>query len=799
MANHSIRKAAVIGAGVMGRGIAAHLASAHIPVVLFDIVPPKPGEGDDVNDPAFRNRFATSAIERIKKDKPALILSKEDTQYITPANTEDHLELLRDCDWIVEVVPEVLSIKQKTFDYVEEYAKPTAIISSNTSGLSVAAMTEGRSDDFKRRFMVTHFFNPVRYLKLLELVPTTTTDPALMDAVATFGRDVLGKGIVYAKDTTNFIGNRIGTHFTMAVVSKMEKYSMTPTAVDVIFGKPLGRPKSAIFGTADVVGLDTFKHVAKNCYDTLVDDEEREIFQFPEYVDTMLENGWLGRKSGQGFFRKNKKTKGIDALNIETMEYEPRVKPRFDSIGAARGAETTEDSVRAVLVDGSDDAAKFALDVTLHSLSYTSRRIGEIADDVVNIDNGLKWGYNLEQGPFETWDTIGVQWGVDQMKEHGYEVAGWVTDMLAAGHTSFYKYDGATRLFYDVDSKGYKPVPSDKREQSITDLRRGNKELKRNDGATLYDAGDQVLALEFHTKMNAIDMDIISMMEDALEELDRGDWAGLVIANDGKDAFSAGANIGLMAGAAAFGQWDQIESLIKRLQDAHQNLRYSAKPVITCPKGLALGGGAEVTMAGNASVAASESFIGLVEVGVGLIPGGTGTVQLMRNIFGEYAADKDFDPFPFIRKAFLTIATAQVSTSGAQHAVSMGFLKPSDVISLAGDQLLFKAKTMAIAMAEAGFRPPRPASFRLPGRSGYATIDMLLYSFVQDNQASEHDRLIGQKLATVLTGGDTTKKLLVTEERLIELEREAFLSLLGEEKTRERMMHMVMKGKPLRN
>ena len=795
MASKPIRKAAVIGGGVMGRGIAAHLANARIPCLLLDIVPPNPKPGDDVNDPAFRNRFAAGAIEAMKKDKPSAIFNARDLDLITPGNVEDHVGLLADCDFIIEAVPESMKIKQATFDKIEAHAHPEAVIASNTSGLSIQGMLEGRSEGFKRRFVVMHFFNPVRYMKLLEIIPGPQTDPALVEAMTAFGQDVLGKGIVYAKDTTNFIANRIGVHGMMSIMHTMDKYEMGVDAVDTIFGKPMGRPKSAVFGTADVVGLDTFVHVAQNCYDTLVEDEERDCFVMPERVQQLVKNGWLGRKSGQGFSRKV--GKDLLTLNLQTMEYEPRQKPEFASVKAARGSAAQR--VKAVVVDGQDQAAAFAREVTLRSLAYSARRLGEIADDVVNVDRAMRWGFNWELGPFETWDALGVEWAASQMKAHGFAVPGWVHDMIAKGHTAFYTWQGSVQHYYDYKEGGYRPVPRSAQEVNVDLLRRQGAALKTNESATLLDGGDGVLVLEFHSKANTIDLDIISMMETALETMEGGQqWKGLVIANDA-DNFSMGANVGLVVGAANSGAFDQIEGLIKRFQDANQNMRYSAKPVVVAPTGMTLGGGAEVTMGGNAVVAAGELYIGLVEMGVGLIPGGGGNLQLMRNIFGAHADDKDFNPLPFIQKIFMNIGMAKVATS-AEEAVDAGFLLAErDTVILNRDHLLHYAKQKVLGMAAAGFRPPRKKTFRLPGRDGIATIDMLLYSMMHNGQISAHDRLIGKKLATVLCGGDTSTALLVDEQTLLDLEREEFLSLCGEEKTKERMISIALYNKPLRN
>lgn len=792
MATNRIRKVAVIGAGVMGRGIAAHLANARIPVYLLDIVPPNPGEDDDVDDPAFRNKFAAGAIERMKKESPSPIYSQSDLELIVPGNVEDHLEWLGEVDWIVEVVPENMKIKRTTFDKIEEHAHPEAIISSNTSGLSIAGMLEGRSDDFQSRFLVTHFFNPVRYMKLLEIVEAEKTDPDVTKTVVDFGRNVLGKGIVFGKDTTNFVANRIGTHAMMTVMQRMSDYGMSVGDVDRIFGKPMARPKSAVFRTADVVGLDTLLHVAQNCYDTLVDDEERDVFDLPDYLKEMVDKGWTGSKAGQGFYKKTKE--GIMQLDLDSMEYEPRDKRDFDSLEDAKGAPGKR--VKTVVVDGEDDAAKFAREVTLRSLAYSARRLGEIADDVVNVDRALRWGFNWDIGPFETWDAVGHDWAYQQFKEHDINVPKWVHDMVNDGPDSFYRWEGSTYQFYDPLAQEWSDVPSDDKTFSFDILKKERKPVRQNDGGTLWDIGDGVALLEFHTKMNSVDQDIISMMHQSVDEVE-DNFEGLVIAN-GSDNFSAGANLFFVLMAAQNDQWDEIAEMIESFQNANQRMRYSSKPVVSAPTGLTLGGGAEIAMGANAIQAAGELYMGLVEVGVGLIPGGGGNLQLMRNVFGMHADHKDHDPMSFLQNVFMTIGMGSVAKS-AEEAREKGFLTATDGVTINRDHIVHAAKERVLGMARAGFTAPRPTKFRLPGLNGVATVDAMLYSMQHNNQVSEYDRHIGKKLAHVICGGETSPKVLTTEAKLLELEREAFLSLVGEEKTQERMQHMLMHNKPLRN
>jgi 3-hydroxyacyl-CoA dehydrogenase len=612
-----------------------------------------------------------------------------------------------------------------------------------------------------------------------------------------FGEEVLGKGIVYGKDTTNFIANRIGTYGMMRTISEMQKAELSIEEVDKIFGPAMGRPKSAVFRTADIVGLDTFLHVAKNCYDTLTQDEERAVFATPDFLQKMVEKGMLGDKSGGGFYRKDKSAGGKDilALDLKTLDYRPQQKVRYESLGAAKDIENVRERVVTVLT-GQDKAAKFAERVTLDVLAYASRRIPEIADDVVNVDRGMRWGFAWDLGPFETWDAYGVQKGLERMKELGLKPAAWVEQMLAAGRTSFYGVENGRDTYWDIPSKSVKVVPENARTSRVEYLKRGNKKIAGNESATLWDMGDDVTLLEFHSKMNSIDDNIIAMMNTALDETEKN-FKGLVVGNDGAN-FSAGANIFAMLWAARSGEFESIRKMAGAFQQANQRMRYSPVPVVTAPFNLTLGGGAEAAMGGNAIQASAELYMGLVEVGVGLIPGGGGTMQLLRNLFGPYAADKDFDAFPFIKKVFLAIGMAKVATS-AEEARETGFLTAQDGISANRDFLLSDAKARVLGLANAGFKPPRPTRFRLPGKSGAATIDMMLYDMELNGQISAHDRKIAQKLARVLTGGDTSPAVLVTEEQLLELEQEAFLSLCGEEKTQDRLQYMLEKGKPLRN
>ncbi|MBN1946588.1 MAG: enoyl-CoA hydratase/isomerase family protein [Bradymonadales bacterium] len=794
----SIRKVAVLGAGVMGSGIAGHIANAGYPVLMLDIVPPKAAEGEDTSSKAFRNKFPLGALAKLPKAKPSPLYHPKALGLIEVGNFEDDMHRIAECDWVIEVVVENPEIKRKLFAQVENHWKPGMIVSSNTSGLAIESMVGDRSEAFRQHFLVTHFFNPVRYMKLLELVAGKDTLPEVMQTIHQFGEEILGKGIVYAKDTVNFIANRIGIYGIMKTMEEMQAAEMSVEEVDKIFGPAMGRPKSAVFRTADLVGLDTLVHVMKNCYDNLTTDEEREIFKTPAYLEKMLEQNLLGSKTGAGFYKRTKTAEGkkaILSLDLGTLEYKEQQKVRYDSLGKARKIDDVGQRIAAVL--GSEDkAAKFAEKVTLATLAYTSRRIPEIADDIVNIDRGMRWGFGWDMGPFEAWDAFGVRKGLERMKALGMEPAPWVEEMLATGRESFYAVEGTRDTYWDVASKTAKQVPENRRTFRVDYLKRGERKVDGNRSATMWDMGDGIALVQFHTKMNSIDTEVIKLVHKAVDIAEK-DFRGLVIGNDGQN-FSVGANIMMILMGARAGQWDMIRDSLVMFQGSSQRLHYSKVPVVTCPAGLTLGGGCEMTMAGNAVQAAAETYIGLVEVGVGLIPGAGGNMMLLRNVYGPFAEDPGFDSLPFLTKVFMQIGMAKVATS-AEEARDAGFFGIHDGISLNRDFQLNDAKMRCIGMAEAGFTPPRPTKFRLMGNSGRATIQMMLWDMEINKHVSAHDKLIGTKLGYVLTGGDCSPNIPVTEEYLLELEREAFLSLCGEEKTQARLAHMLETGKPLRN
>jgi 3-hydroxyacyl-CoA dehydrogenase len=795
------KKVCVIGAGVMGQGIACHVANARIPVLLLDIVPPQFTDehkalGLQENSRAFRNLFAAKGRENALKNKPALLLSKNDADLISIGNIEDDAALLQECDLIIEVVVENLAIKQGMFAKLEKLVKPGTLITSNTSGLSIAGMLEGRSQSFKQNFAVTHFFNPVRYMPLLEIVPSAETSPEVMKRLAHFGEHILGKGLVYGKDTTNFVANRIGVFGMMETMRVMQELNLSIEEVDAVFGPATGRAKSAVFGTADVVGLDTFIHVAKNCYDNLTQDERREVFQAPIFLQKMVENGWKGRKSGSGFYKKE----GADLLTLDTntMAYRPKLKVRTASLGAIRNLENTAEKI-SQLAYADDSSGQLFWKVTAATCIYAANRLGEIADDLVNIDRAMRWGFMHEMGPFATWDAMGVDKSVPKMKADGMQVPSWVEAMLAAGRKSFYADDNHHQpTYWDPVSKSAKLIDGGNLAPSFVQLKKDTKRVVKDLlGASLVDLGDRILAVEFHTKLNAIDNDIIEGIHSGLDLCENGQYDGLVLANDGRN-FSAGANLLMLYLAAQQQEWKQIDTIVRAFQDVCVRLKYSSIPTVAAPFDLTLGGGAELTMWCNRIRAHAETYMGLVEVGVGLIPGGGGNIEMLARTLEGAVDDANFPTEPLIRRALETVAMAKVATS-AEEARDMMYLAPSDGVTFQREKLLAAAKADALGMAQGGFRAPRRRTFRLPGKSAYATFEMGLGAMRDGHYVSDHDLKIAMKVAHVMTGGDCSPRTKVTEQYLLDLEREAFLSLCGEEKTQTRIGYMLENNKPLRN
>jgi 3-hydroxyacyl-CoA dehydrogenase len=799
-----IKRVGVLGAGVMGQGIAAHLANAGIPSYLFDIAPgeltpEEEAKGLTLGDRPVRNRIAAAGKQTMLKAKPALLFKSGLADLVTPCNYEDDAALLGECDWIVEAVVERLDIKQKVFAMVEKHRKPGSVVSSNTSGLSVADMAEARGEDFRRHFMVTHFFNPVRYMRLLEMVALPETDPDLFAAMADFGENVLGKGIVYVKDTPNFVANRIGTFGMTSVFHWMSELGIGVTETDKVFGSAMGRPKSAIFRTADVVGLDTMAHVLNTIAEGCPDDPWIDRFVLPPPFATLVAEGRLGAKTGAGFYKKTRDAGGktqILALDFDTMDYVEQPDAKLASIGAARVKDTTAEKVKE-MVWFDDDHGRLAWKVTAEICIYAAQLLGEIADDIVNIDRALRWGFGFEMGPFETWDAIGLEASVKRMREEGMEVPDIVEHLLKRGQGSWYVTRDGVRRYWDVVEEDYVPEPVAERIIFLPSLADREMIMDRNDGATLYDMGDGVGCVEFHTKMNSLDPSISEMLEKGCDMVEAGELIGLVVGNEASN-FSVGANVGLIAMAAMNQQWDQIDEALVELQRVVMKMKYCDGPVVVAPRGMALGGGCEIVMHGSAVRASAESYIGLVELGVGVIPAGGGCKEMAFRFYGSIPPGVKADTFPFMEKIFTTIGTATVSTS-AEEARDLGFLTATDRITLNSDAVLADAKADVLAMAATGFRPPLPGTVPVPGEGGIAALTVAIHGMREGGYISEYDEHIGKKLATVLCGGSVPNGTRRTEQDFLDLEREAFLSLCGEEKTMARIMHMLETGKPLRN
>ncbi|MGM0428467.1 MAG: 3-hydroxyacyl-CoA dehydrogenase NAD-binding domain-containing protein [Thermodesulfobacteriota bacterium] len=805
-----IEKAGVIGAGVMGATIAAQLANVGIETTLLDIVLPELGEDDKKKgltpeSKAFRNKLSQKGLEGALKSKPASFYVPENAKLITIGNMEDDLEKLKEVDWIIEVVVERLDIKQKVFEKIETVLTPGTMVTSNTSGIPCKSMCEGRSENFRKHFAITHFFNPPRYMKLLELVPGPDTLPEVMDTLSEVCDRVMGKGIVYAKDTPNFVANRIGTFSMFAVIKAMTDLGLSIEAVDKLTGSVVGN-RMASFRTADLVGLDTLLHVADNVYEGAPDDEQREMFKAPDFISSMLEKKLLGDKTKQGFYKKTRDDEGkrlILSLDYTSMEYTPQEKVQFGSLEAAKNVSGTGEKVKSLFY-AKDKAGEFTFRTLSETLIYAANRIPEIADDIVNVDNAMKWGFARKLGPFEMWDVLGVGKSVEKMKAAGYEIPEWVEEMLASGKESFYKKEAGVLYFYDLFSKDYKQVPLKPGVILLPSLKDQGKEVAANTGASLIDIGDGVACLEFHAKMNAIGEDIIAMIHQSADKV-MADFDGLIIANHG-DNFSVGANLAMVLFAAQEEEWDDLDWSIRALQDALMKLKYLKKPVVAAPAGMALGGGCEICMAADRVRFAAESYIGLVEVGVGVVPAGGGCKELLiRNTDHLFEVPKggiypkQIEMMPFIARAFETIAMAKVATSGPE-AVKLGYLRPTDQMTVNRDYLMQDAKNTVLAMNLEGYVPPRPKDeIRVPGTNTLAMIKLALWTMHESDFITDHDVTVSTKVAHVLCGGEVLADTQVTEQYILDLEREAFLSLCGDPNTQARMQHMLTTGKPLRN
>jgi 3-hydroxyacyl-CoA dehydrogenase len=790
----------VIGSGVMGAQIAAHLANAGLSVLLLDIVPDKLTEAEmrrglTLASSTVRNRLTLDALRRLRDVQPAPLFDETFLTRIRAGNMEDDLPQIREADWIIEAVTEKLDVKRQVLSRIEAWRRADAIVSSNTSGISIHEMSSHLSEPFREHFLGTHFFNPPRYMKLLEIIPSKWTKPEIIEVIRTFAERSLGKGVVLAKDTPNFIANRIGAYGLLVTLREMLAAGLTVDEVDAITGPAMGRPKSATFRTLDLVGLDTFIHVVNNVRERTADEAERENFVVPEILLEMAGRGWLGEKSGSGFYRKVKSAQGsqILSLNLDKMEYLPAVKPASSSLQAARLAKGAAGKLKALL-DAGDRYGRFAWDVLKHTLLYAADKVGEIADSIVEIDRAMKWGFNWSLGPFETWDAIGLVPSVKRMEEEQSEVPQWIRDWIASGHDSFYQASSSER-FYVMNGSWHKEEPPGGN-LSLRSLKRQNRLIAGNDGASLIDIGDGVACLELHSPNNAIGGDILEMIQRSVGLVQQHHEA-LVIASEGRH-FCVGANLMLLLMEAQDENWEEIERIIRLFQDTMLMLKYCDKPVVAAPYSMTLGGGVELCMGASRVCAAAETYYGLVETGVGLIPAGGGCKELIMRLNAGLPSGADIDMQPYVNRIFETIGMAKVSTS-AHHAKTMGLLREQDRIVMNRDLQLQEAKRLALQLAEAGYTPPERSNIRVVGRDGEAVLKLGARQMRLGGYISDHDLKIADKLAHVLSGGDVPAGTLVSEQYMLDLEREAFLSLCGEPKTQQRMQHMLAVGKPLRN
>jgi 3-hydroxyacyl-CoA dehydrogenase len=801
MSKRLIKKIAVLGSGVMGSRIACHFAGIGLQVLLLDIAPKEltPAEqvkGLTTDHPAVKNRIVNEALAAAIKSNPSPVYHKDVIKKIKTGNFNDNMKDIADCDWIIEVVVERLDIKQAIFAEAEKYRRPGTLITSNTSGIPIHLMAAGRSDDFKKHFCGTHFFNPPRYLRLLEIIPTPDTDPAVVDFLMHYGDLYLGKTTVLCKDTPAFIANRIGVYGIMAIFGLVEKMGLTIDEVDALTGPVIGRPKSATFRTADVVGIDTLVKVAKGVADNCPGDEQRSAFTIPAWLDKLVENKWLGDKTGQGFFKKTKTPGGekeILTLNLKTLEYGPRVKPKFATLEAAKPIDDLKTRLKA-LCAGQDKAGEFYRQFHYGLFSYISHRIPEISDEIYRVDDAMMAGFGWEIGAFESWDTLGVAKTTEAMKKAGYTVAAWVDEMLAAGITSFYKVENGKRLYYDVPSKKYKALPG--ADAFIVMKNFENETLWKNSACRVYHLGNDVLGLEWYTKMGSIGGEVLEGIQKSIA-LAEEKYKGLVIANEGPN-FSAGANVGMIFMLAIEQEYDELDMAIRLFQNTMMRARYSAVPVVTAPHALTLGGACELSLHSDKVCAAAETYIGLVELGVGLIPGGGGTKE-----FALRAADEMHEDEPetiTLKNRFLNIATAKVATS-ALEAYDLGILrKGHDEISMNQGRRIADARKSVLELFDAGYtQPVQRTDIKVLGRSALGALYAGINGMKVANYATEHDAVVAKKLAYVMCGGDLSEPSLVTEQYLLDLEREAFLSLTGEKKTLERIQSVLKSGKPVRN
>lgn len=796
----SIRKVAVLGSGVMGSAIACHFANVGCQVLLLDIAPKEltdeeKARGLAVDHKAVKNRIVQSSFDRSIKSSPGPIYSKKFVSRISLGNFDDDMAKIKDFDWIIEVVVENLDIKKKVYEQVERYRKPGTLVTSNTSGIPIHLMAEGRSEDFKKNFAGTHFFNPPRYLKLFEIIPTPHTDPEVTKFLMHYGDLYLGKTTVLCKDTPAFIGNRVGVWGLLKVIDAMQKYNLNVDEIDKLTGPVIGRPKSATFRTSDLVGLDTLVKVANNLYAALPNDEGREMFKLPEVVSKLEQNKWLGDKTGQGFYKKSKNAAGqteILTLDLKTLEYKTKAKAKFATLETTKTIDNLKDRFK-VLLAGKDNAGEFYRDAFFGLFQYASNRIPEIADELYKIDDAVCAGFGWELGPFQTWDAVGVEKSISGMEAMGYKPATWVTEMLAAGNKTFYRVSGGKHQYYDIPSKSYKNIPG--KEAFIILENLSDNVVWKNAESKITDIGDGVINFSWHSKSFTLGSSVIEGMNKAVDLAEKN-YRGLVVGHQGAD-FSLGANLGLVFMYAIDQDYDEIDFMVRAFQNSVMRLRYSSIPVVVAPQGRTLGGGCEMTMHADIAVAAAETYIGLVEVGVGLIPGGGGTKEFTKRV-SDRMQEGDVE-LNALQNAFMNIATAKVALS-AEEAREMGVLRSEDRITINRDRQLIDAKSAVIELAEAGYTMPvQSKNIRVQGRSGLALFAAGVNGMKMGRYISEHDMKIAMKIANVMCGGDLSYPQEVSEQYLLDLEREAFVSLCGEKKTLERIQSILTGGKPLRN
>jgi 3-hydroxyacyl-CoA dehydrogenase len=801
---YKIHRAVVVGSGTMGAAVAAHLANAGVPVTLLDIVPNKllPEEeqkGLALQDRTVRNRIVQQGLDRAIKSRPASFFTSDHAALVMTGNLEDDFDVIKNADWIIEAIIENLQIKRDLMARIDAVRAPEAIISTNTSGIPIVSIAEGLSEGFRQHFLGTHFFNPPRYLKLLEVIPTADTLPEVVEAISDFGEYRLGKGIVLCKDTPNFIANRLGFGGGAFALDFILENKYTVEEVDAITGPAMGRPKTATFRLIDLVGIDVWEHVGRNLAPAIPNDKHALRYLNSEranqLIHFMVEKGWLGNKVKQGFYKEVRTPEGSKefwSLNLQSHDYEAPVKVRFESIGKVKDLENLGEKLK-ILLAAEDRAGQLVRALAYQGLAYASELIPEIADTPKPMDDAMRWGFGHEAGPFETWDMLGVKDTSAAMDAAGFKPAKWVDKMVKSGYNTFYQYEGDNKVgVYNPGLGKYVPV---KRAASLV-LLKEQKVISKNPGATLYDMGDGVACVEFHSKMNALDEDSFNMILEGQNQT-LSDFEGLVIGNEA-DNFSAGANLMMVLMAAQMGAWDQLEAAVKKMQDMNMRSRYFPKPVVVAPAGMALGGGAEITMYASRVVAAAELYIGMVEFGAGVIPAGGGTKEMLRRVLNPPMRTQNAEALPFLQRVFEQIGLAKVATS-AEEGRQMGILGAADRIVMNRELLLAEAKKEVLHMAATGYHPPIPEKIYAVGRDGLAALRVAIYMMKDGKYITEYESQMAGKLAYVMSGGELSRPTWVDEQYILDLEREAFISLCGEEKTRQRMMSLLQTGKPLRN